>query len=115
MKHKEILKLLFFSIITAAVIRYISIYFIWESMKITKNNFHKNLINMTTYQQEIVENFYLELVNLLVVPYVAAILFYFIAKINLRPKYNFLMFILVFTILYFLFYILIGYSYKIFK
>jgi hypothetical protein len=115
MKYKEILKLLFFSIATAAVARYIGIYIIWESMKFTKNDFHKNLINITTYQQEIAEKFYLELVIMFVLPYVAAILFYFFAKINLRPKYNFLIFIIIFTTLYFLSFLLISYICKFFK
>ncbi len=109
MKHKEILKLLLFSITTAAVIRYISINLIWESIKSTKNNFHNNIINITTYQQEIAEKFYLELAVMFGLPYVAAILFYFFAKINLSPKYNFLIFILIFTILHFLLYFIISY------
>ena len=109
MKHKEILKLLLFSITTAAIIRYISINLIWESIKSTKNNFHNNIINITTYQQEIAEKFYLELAVMFGLPYVAAILFYFFAKINLSPKYNFLIYILIFTILHFLSYFLISY------
>ncbi|MWB93850.1 hypothetical protein GON26_05720 [Flavobacterium sp. GA093] len=115
MKHKEILKLLFFSIVTAGVTRYISIYVIWDSMKNTQINFHKNLMDINTYQQKVVENFYLEVILLFVFPYFAAILFYFFSKINLRQKNNFLMFIFLFTILFFLSYILIDYSYKILK
>ena len=109
MNHKEILKLLFFSILTACVTRYIAINVIWETMKINKNNFHKNLINITTYQQKVVENFYLELITLFIFPYVAAIVFYFSLKINLKPKNNFLMFMFLFTILFYLSYILISY------
>ncbi|KFF12581.1 hypothetical protein [Flavobacterium hydatis] len=75
MKYKEILKLLLFSIATAAVTKYIAINVIWKSMENTKNNFHKNLIDITTYQQKIVENLYLQLVVLFVFPYVAAIVF----------------------------------------
>jgi hypothetical protein len=112
MKYKEILKLLFFSIATAGVTRYIAINVIWKSMENNRNNFHKNLINVTTYQQKVVETVYFSIFILFVLPYIAAIIFYFFSKINLRPKYNFLIFILMFTILYFLFYILIGYSYK---
>lgn len=114
-KHKEILKLLFFSIVTAGVTRYISINVIWESMENTKKNFHKNRIDITTYQQKIVETLYLELIALFIFPYVAAIVFYFFSKINLRQKNNLLMFIFLFTILFFSSYLLIGYSYKILK
>ncbi len=109
MKRKELLKLLCFTIITAVVIRYITIHVIWESMKITKDNFHKNLINLTTYQQKAVQTLYLEVLASFVLPYVAAIIFYFLAKINLRPKNNFLIFILIFTVLFFSSYVLIGY------
>jgi hypothetical protein len=115
MKYKEILKLLFFSIATAAVSWYINILVIWKNMKITKENFHKNLISLDTYQQKAVETVYLEGATLFVLPFVAAIAFYFFAKINLRPKYNFLMFMVLFTILFFLSYILIGYSYQFLK
>lgn len=109
MKRKELLKLLCFSIVTAVVIRYIAIYVIWENMKITKSNFHKNLIDLTTYQQKAIETLYLEVVVTFVLPYVAAIIFYFLAKINLRQKNNFLIFILIFTVLFFSSYVLLGY------
>lgn len=115
MKNKEILKLLFFSIVTAGVVKCIDIFVIWKSMNITKNNFHKNLIDLVTYQQKIVETLYLELVNSFVLPYVAAILFYFFAKIDLRPKNNFLMFIFLFTLLFYLSLISMGYIYKFLK
>ncbi len=114
-KNKEILKLLFFSIATSIVVRYISIFVILEGMKITNNDFHKNLITLNTYQQKTVENLYLQIVTLFVLPYIAAILFYFFIKINLRPKNNFLVFISAFTLLFFSSFILIGYSYKFLK
>jgi hypothetical protein len=115
MKHKEIFKLILFSVITASVTRYITICVIWESMKVNQNNFHKNLTNVNTYQQKIVEIFYLELITLFVFPYFTAIVFYFFSKINLRQKNNFLVFILLFTVLFFLSYFLIGYIFKILK
>ncbi|TPG38198.1 hypothetical protein [Flavobacterium pectinovorum] len=115
MKNKEILKLLFFSIITSGVVKYIHIYVIWESMKITKDNFHKNLIDLVTYQQKTVETVYLELINLFVLPYFAAIVFYFFSKINLKSKYNFLIFIFLFTILFYSSIILMGYIYQSLK
>jgi hypothetical protein len=111
-EKKEFLKLLSFSVITAIVIRYISIHFIWKNMEATKIDFHKNLIKIDAYQQKITENFYLELACLFVLPYVLAILFYFLTKINLKPKNNFLVFILAFTVLFFASYILIGYACK---
>jgi magnesium-transporting ATPase (P-type) len=107
-KYKEILKILLFSIVTAGIVKYIHIFVIWESMENAKNNFQKNIINIDMYQQKTVETFYLELVNLFVLPYVAAIVFYFFSKINLKPKNNFLMFIFLFTILFFLSYFLIS-------
>ncbi|TPG38199.1 hypothetical protein [Flavobacterium pectinovorum] len=115
MKNKEFLKLLFFSIVTAGVVKYIHLFVIWESMEITKDNFHKNLVNLVTYQQKAIETLYLEAANLFVLPYIAAIVFYFFSKIDLRPKNNFLLFIFLFTILFFITYILIGYCYSLLK
>lgn len=111
-KNKEFLKLLSFSVLTAIIVRYISIHFIWKNMEAVKIDFHKNLININTYQQKITETFYLELACLFVLPYVLAVLFYFLAKINLKPKNNFSVFILAFTVMFFASYILIGYTCK---
>ncbi len=115
MKHKEILKLFFFSIIIASIVKYIDILVINENMEVIKKKFQKNLINLDIYQQKAVEIFYLELVNLFLLPYIVAILFYFFCKIKLKQKNNFLVFILMFTLLFYLSYFLIGYSYKFLK
>lgn len=115
MKNKEILKLLFFSIATAGVIKCIHLFIIWERMNVIKDNFRKNLIDLGTYQQKVVEILYLEIVNLFVLPYVAAILFYFLVKIDLRPKNNFLIFILLFTLLFYLSVISMGYIHQFLK
>ena len=81
-------------------------------MEITKNSFHNNLISLDVYQEKATEIFYLELVNLIILPYVAAVLFYFFTRINLKQKCNFLIFIFLFTISFFLFYFLISCLYK---
>ncbi|GEM_PF-5284006 len=112
MKYKETFKILFFSIATAIVVKYITASFILKSIEKTSNSFHKKLISIDTYQQKIAELFYIELAILFVLPYLAAIAFYFFIKINLNAKNNFLLYIFSFTILFFLSYILISYSYN---
>jgi hypothetical protein len=115
MRIKEILKVFLLSIITAITIRFIFIIFLWENMKIIQNNFHDNRIGLYDYQQMVTEYFYLEIFVLFVLPYFIAIVFYFLLKIHLKPKYNFLMFIFLFSLLFFISYFLIGYTYKLLK
>lgn len=115
MKKNEILKLSLFSIATAVLIRYISISIIWKNLEVYKNNFNNNVISLHTYLEKTTESFNLEIASMFVLPYVVAIPFYFLSKINLSSKYNFLTFLLLFTILFYLFYILIGYVYTIAK
>jgi len=109
MEQKKILKLVIFSIVSATLTRYIAICLIGENMKIMQNHFHKNLIDITVYQHKVAKSFYLDLLIVFVIPYILAIIFYFLFKINLKPKHNFLWFILLFSLLFYLSYFLIGY------
>lgn len=114
MRKKEILNVLFFSIIIAVIVKCIAIFAIGEYIEITKKSFHNNLISLDIYQKKAIEIFYITVANVIILPYVAAVLFCFCTRISLKQKNNFLMFIFLFTVLFFSSYFLISRIYKMF-